>query len=215
MILPGTKYKIILEIERLKDVRSQGLEFIVSLEADPRTAKILIEPIEFPENICLTKKELNENCELLTDFGKAIYFYTTQDEYGMFSNFSDHGITVDNAFYPTVEHYYQACKFENEEYQERIRTCASPKRASELGKSKEQVIKSNWNDIKIDVMTKSIRLKFEQNRQIREILLLTENKLLIENSPYDNFWGIGRIGEGLNYLGTVLMRVRRNLQTSL
>jgi predicted NAD-dependent protein-ADP-ribosyltransferase YbiA (DUF1768 family) len=38
---------------------------------------------------------------------------------------------------------------------------------------------------------------------------------LIENSPYDNFWGIGRTGTGLNYLGTVLMQVRKNIKNAL
>lgn len=130
----------------------------------------------------------------------------------MFSNFSNHGITVNGLFYPTVEHYYQASKFQNVAYHERIRKCDSPKKASELGKSKNEVIRAHWDDLKIEVMTEAIRLKFNQHTEIKQVLANTENRILIENSPYDNFWGIGRTGEGLNYLGTVLMRIRMNLK---
>lgn len=214
MIIPGTKYKITRDIKSLGNIGSEGNEFIISLDTDPRAVKILTEFSDSNEDRYLLKNELDAHCKLITDFGDAIYFYTPEEKYGMFSNFSEHGITIKEIFYPTVEHYYQASKFENMEYKELIRKSNSPKRASELGKSKEQTIKSNWNDIKIDVMTEAIRLKFNQNTNIKATLLTTNNKLLIENSPYDNFWGIGRTGVGINYLGTILMRIRKEIITT-
>ena len=132
----------------------------------------------------------------------------------MFSKFSDHGITVNSIFYPTVEHYYQASKFKNVNYKEKIRTSVSPKRASEFGKSKDYGFKTNWNDIKLDIMTQALLCKFEQHKDIRITLLNTKDKLLIEHSPYDNFWGIGRTDIGLNYLGTLLMRTRVHFQNN-
>lgn len=53
--------------------------------------------------------------------------------------------------------------------------------------------------------------KFSKHHQLKALLLSTDSILLIENSPYDNFWGIGRTGIGLNYLGTILMRLRSEL----
>lgn len=214
MILPGTQYRIIHKINSLSPIGSIGMHFSISLDTDPRTEKVRVESKVFNEKQYLDKNDLEANCELVTDFGEAIYFYIPQDEYGMFSNFSEHGITVNGLFYPTLEHYYQASKFKNVAYHERIRKCGSPKRASELGKSKNEIIRGNWDDLKIEIMTEAIRLKFDQHTEIRNILASTEDRLLIENSPYGNFWGIGRTGEGLNYLGTILMRIRMNIKTT-
>lgn len=40
------------------------------------------------------------------------------------------------------------------------------------------------------------------------MLLSTAGSVLVEASPHDLFWGGGRDGEGLNYLGRLLMRLR-------
>ena len=70
---------------------------------------------------------------------------------------------------------------------------------------------------------KSVKAKFEQNHDLRDILLQTENNILAEANPYDNFWSCGyslhdekiwspRTWEGKNILGDILMEVRRNLK---
>ncbi len=60
----------------------------------------------------------------------TIYFYTTTDEYGAFSNFSRHGIKMDGLWWQTVEHYFQAQKFEDPTYREQIRGAHTAKRSS-------------------------------------------------------------------------------------
>lgn len=40
------------------------------------------------------------------------------------------------------------------------------------------------------------------------MLLSTAGSVLVEASPHDLFWGGGREGEGLNYLGRLLMQLR-------
>jgi ribA/ribD-fused uncharacterized protein len=211
MILPGTKYRINQELVQLGRNGAIGKSFDISLMTDPRSDEILIVTENSTEEILVPKSCIVDNCELITDFAAAIYFYTPQEPYGQFSNFYEHGITVDKYYYPTVEHFYQASKFENIEYKEQIRKCNSPKRASELGKTKNYPIRSDWDEYKIHIMIKALRLKFGKNTEFGSILLQTKDKLLIENSPYDNFWGIGKTGEGLNYLGTLLMRIRNEI----
>ena len=41
------------------------------------------------------------------------------------------------------------------------------------------------------------------------MLASTVGSILVEGSPHDLFWGGGREGEGLNYLGRLLMQLRR------
>ena len=81
-----------------------------------------------------------------------IYFYSTNDRYGEFSNFARYGIELDDLWWPTTEHYFQAQKFEDAAYRERIRAAAAPKLAAELGRSRELPLRADWERIKDDVM---------------------------------------------------------------
>ena len=38
----------------------------------------------------------------------TIYFYSTNDDYGEFSNFARYGIELDGQWWPTTEHYFHA-----------------------------------------------------------------------------------------------------------
>lgn len=75
----------------------------------------------------------------------TIYFYSKNEEYGEFSNFAPFGIEMGGVWWPTVEHYFQAQKFNNRNYQERIRTAQTPKQASELGRSRQFPLINNWS----------------------------------------------------------------------
>lgn len=43
------------------------------------------------------------------------------------------------------------------------------------------------------------------------MLLSTAGSVLVEASPHDLFWGGGREGEGMNYLGRLLMQLRSEI----
>ena len=70
----------------------------------------------------------------------------------------------------------------------------------------------NWDDIKLDLMWKVVRTKFEQNPELMKSLLATGSALLIEDSEKDYFWGAGADGSGLNFLGKILMAVREEIK---
>lgn len=46
-------------------------------------------------------------------------------------------------------------------------------------------------------MYKALKAKFSQNNDIRDKLLQTSNRMLVEDSPYDAYWGIGSDKTGL------------------
>lgn len=142
----------------------------------------------------------------------TIYFYSTNDHYGEFSNFARYGIELDGLWWPTTEHYFQAQKFEDATYRERIRAAATPKRAAELGRSRELPLRSDWESIKDDVMYRAVLQKFQMHSQLRELLLATGDEELVENAPGDYYWGCGKDGSGQNKLGYTLMRVRAELR---
>ena len=64
-----------------------------------------------------------------------ILFYSHNEmPYGVFSNFSPHGFTLDGKYWPTSEHYFQAQKFAGTEHEEEIRLLKSVRKAAEAGR---------------------------------------------------------------------------------
>ena len=141
-----------------------------------------------------------------------IYFYSTIDKYGEFSNFSRHGVELDGQWWPTTEHYFQAQKFEDEEYREQIRGAATPKQAAELGRSRNRVLRADWEEVKDHVMYRAVLKKFQTHSQLKNLLLSTGDEELVENTTGDYYWGCGKNGSGKNMLGQILMRVREELR---
>jgi hypothetical protein len=66
--------------------------------------------------------------------------------------------------------------------------------------------------IKVQVMYDCCLAKFTQNQDLMDKFMGTGEEELIEDSPVDSFWGCGADGKGLNHLGKVLMRVRKDLR---
>ena len=157
----------------------------------------------------------------------------------MFSNFYRSPITIDGVSYPTTEHYYQAQKFaglerskDAKEYAELIRIQTTPMKAKVLAVQKigggypwrtllntpiqEYLdrgvqIRSDWEEIKDDVMRRAVYAKFSQHPKLLEILKQTKSHMLIERSPTDSYWGCGRDGTGKNMLGRILVETRTML----
>lgn len=73
------------------------------------------------------------------------------------------------------------------------------------------IINPNWENIKIDIMRVIISYKFTRDAHCQEILVSTAGKMLYENFPYDSFWGIGKDGNGQNWLGRLLVEFRDKL----
>ncbi|MCL4143307.1 UNVERIFIED_CONTAM: hypothetical protein GTU68_065810 [Idotea baltica] len=141
-----------------------------------------------------------------------IAFYVASDEHGYLCNFSAHGFTLDGDYWPTVEHYFQAQKFVGTEYAQRIRAARTPKEAKNLGMTRKITLRSDWEEVKVDVMQKAVFAKFKTHTDLAEALVETGNDELVENAPGDYFWGCGKMGTGQNWLGKILMEVRCQLQ---
>lgn len=152
-----------------------------------------------------------------------IFFYKTWDLYGAFSNFSPHPIQMpdENGDYQTwssVEHYYQAHKFVGvndpvaRDFVEDIKSAKSPEEAARMGRTIQRqhpdLVRSDWDTVKIDVMYRALKCKFSIYPHLNSMLVSTAGSVLVEASPHDLFWGGGRDGEGLNYLGRLLMQLR-------
>lgn len=141
----------------------------------------------------------------------TVYFYAQTDDYSEFSNFAPYGVKLEGKWWRTVEHYFQAMKFHNYDYRERIRRCSKPKDAKALGMTRKLALRPDWEEIKDQIMLGAVRCKFKTHDRPRNLLLSTEHAEIVENAPMDAYWGIGTDGNGLNKLGKILMQVRQEL----
>ena len=102
---------------------------------------------------------------------------------------------------------------------EEILRTTVPIEAKRLGRKVKNFDSEIWMDVCQDYM---YAVNLEKWKLMKDILLSTGNKILVEASPYDTIWGVG-LGEnndlildeknwkGTNFLGEVLMKVRNTL----
>lgn len=128
--------------------------------------------------------------------------------------------------YQTAEHYMMAGKaklFNDNETLEEILKSDSPNQAKKLGRKVKNFDPKLWNEQKYEIVKRANLLKFSQNQKFKDFLLSTNDKILVEASPYDTIWGIGMLEtdpkaanpiqwDGENLLGFALMEVRDELR---
>jgi N-glycosidase YbiA len=141
----------------------------------------------------------------------AVRFYSTKEKYGEFSNFAAFPFVLDGKEWRTSEHYFQAQKFLDEEYRERIRETASPMIAARLGRSRKVPLRADWEEVKVDVMRSAVRQKISSHAELAQLLLSTGDEEIVEAASGDDFWGCGKDGSGQNWLGRILMEIRQEL----
>lgn len=142
---------------------------------------------------------------------EAVGFYPR--EFYVLDNFSAFAIQFDGEVYPTAEHAYQAQKIDHShpEIAELIRTAPSPHEAKMLAEKSRDFWRADWDRLKLRIMEDILRAKLQQHSYCRKKLLETGEMPIVEDSPYDSFWGIGLDRRGENRLGKLWMLLRSEL----
>jgi len=118
--------------------------------------------------------------------------------------------------------WYKAAFFDDEETKKLIEYTPNPKQVKQLGRQVKKYNDETWNTIRFENMVYVNELKFSQNPHYGKALLNTENRIIVEASPYDKIWGVGLLEDdplildeknwkGLNLLGKALMDVRSKM----
>ena len=139
------------------------------------------------------------------------------------SNFWIEPFEFDGRIVSTGEHAFQAakCKPGDEEIRERVLTAGradgnpSPTLAKRMGRNVP--LRSDWSEVRIDVMREVLAAKFAAASPLAERLLATGEAELIEGNTWrDTFWGCTRDNDGnlagQNWLGILLMERRAALR---
>ena len=131
--------------------------------------------------------------------------------YFFLSNFYMAPITFNGVTYTNSEAAFQAQKCRNYENRTQFANL-KPSDAKHLGRRID--LRDDWEDVKIDIMHDVIWAKFTQNPELKEKLLATGDAFLEEGNTWgDRTWGTVN-GNGHNYLGKILMDVRKELRDS-
>lgn len=142
-----------------------------------------------------------------------IRFHSKSPDNGWLSNFDTRGsFSIEGATWRSVEHYYQAQKFEDPRLRSQIQNEPSAAGARKLARSRPHLVRQDWDRVKEDVMRTALRAKFGQNRTLRKSLLDTGGAALVHHSSSDPFWGRDHSGDGLNRLGDLLAEIREELR---
>lgn len=144
---------------------------------------------------------------------KVINFYGRSMPYFEFSNFYRAPIDVDGSIWKTSEHYFQAMKFDGHpEHVRAVKEANTPMVAARTGRDTNRPRRSEWDEVRDDVMYKALYAKFTQHDNLKELLLNTGDATIVEHTVNDSYWGDGGDGSGKNMLGVLLMKLREALR---
>lgn len=143
-----------------------------------------------------------------------------------FSQWWQAPFTVEGLTYLTAEHWMMAGKarlFGDQEVLGKILAVQSPAEAKKLGRQVRNFDAQRWDEHKYEMVKAGNVHKFSQHVDLKEYLLQTGNRIIVEASPMDQIWGIGMaksnpnaenptLWKGENLLGFALMEVRDALQ---
>lgn len=108
---------------------------------------------------------------------------------------------VDGVTYYTAEQYMMAQKallFQDEKMFDEIMEAKHPKEYQALGRKVRGFNEKIWNEKKGQIVIDGNYAKFSQNKPLKEFLLTTGDRILVEASPYDKVWGIKLAEDALN-----------------
>jgi hypothetical protein len=140
-----------------------------------------------------------------------IEFYKSNEEFGCFSNFSLYKVIYENEEWQTAEHCYQANKFTNALHRNSIKNQQTPKESAIIGRSRAELLRKDWDFVRIIKMYNIVKNKVSQNPIVYITLLSTKDKPIYEVSPKDEFWGLGKNGNGKNILGQIFCSIRNDI----
>jgi ribA/ribD-fused uncharacterized protein len=125
--------------------------------------------------------------------------------------------------------YHKACTFDDKSTAWEILKTPSPRKCKALGRKVKGFDPAIWDPIKQSVVENGSYLKYTQGiekdaEKLKERLLATGERELVEASRFDRVWGVGFTAEqckekwceremwGQNLLGKALVNVRRRIR---
>lgn len=143
-----------------------------------------------------------------------------------FSQWTRSTFRVDGVDYVCAEQFMMAAKarlFGDEATRAEILATDDPRAHRALGRKVAGFEQVTWERERSRIVIEASLAKFAAHPELLRALLATGEKVLVEASPFDRIWGIGRAPDdplardeahwrGLNLLGRALMEARTQLR---
>jgi ribA/ribD-fused uncharacterized protein len=138
-------------------------------------------------------------------------------------------MVIDGIEYNTCEQYMmhqKALLFNDVETAKKIMDARHPADQKRLGREVKNFDRNIWDKVNLQIVYKGNYAKYTQNEELKQLLINTGDRLLVEASPYDQIWGIG-LGEtepnidnplvwkGQNLLGWAITLVKQEILNEL
>ncbi|MGW0611863.1 NADAR family protein [Streptomyces sp. NPDC002788] len=134
--------------------------------------------------------------------------------------------TVDGVEYATAEHWMMTAKarlFQDAAAERAVLASGHPAEAKKAGRLVRGFDEAIWERERFRIVVEGSVHKFGAHPGLREFLLTTGDRVLVEASPVDRVWGIGLAADdeaamdpqrwrGPNLLGFALMEARQRLR---
>lgn len=145
--------------------------------------------------------------------------------HGPFSQWHKCRFVVSGVVYNCAEQYMMAGKarlFTDFNALEKIMKASDPSVQKQVGRNVRGFDETKWNKVAKEIVYNGNHAKFTQNATLLKQLLQTVGTM-VEASPYDKIWGIGRSANdknalrretwnGKNWLGELLTKLREDLR---
>jgi ribA/ribD-fused uncharacterized protein len=148
-----------------------------------------------------------------SDTDDQVFFY--EQDFYVLSNFSAFTLSQNGIRFMTSEHAYQWQKFTMKgEFllRREIEQAPSAHEAFKIAQAHDDRKRADWDEVKLTIMKRILHEKAYQHEYVKRKLLATGDRVLIEDSWRDDFWGWGPNQDGQNMLGKLWMEVRAEIR---
>ena len=161
--------------------------------------------------------------ERIYNYSEVCVFRKTKEVFGGLSNMAaGFPIKINGKHILTSEALYQACRFPHlPDVQQKIIGEKSPMTAKMVSKPFRSNSRTDWDNVRTDIMYWCLKVKLAQNFiNFGQLLETTFGKSIVEDSSKDAFWGAIQDRKnacrliGVNALGRLLMKLRQEYHSA-
>ena len=122
--------------------------------------------------------------------------------------------------------HQKALLFGDTEIAKQVMETRHPADQKKLGRQIKNFDKNEWDKVNLQIVYKGNYAKYTQNEELKQLLINTGDRLIVEASPEDRIWGIGlhendpnvdnpMLWKGQNLLGWAITLVKQEILDQL